>query len=125
MVALTRLAGADWTRTHNSSAAAVASAVNSAVSGSYHVCTGLTVAVTGAAVRSGPIPVELLSGATVLWAATLAAAIGDTASIEIDSLNVRASTNAHMILHTTAVGSAGSVHSISMWGYDVNDLGAA
>lgn len=125
MVALTRLAGAEWTRTHNSSAAAVASAVNSAVSGSYHVCSGLTVTVTGAAVRSGPIPVELLSGSNVLWASTLAAAIGDTASIEVDGLNVRASTNAHMILHTTAAGSAGSVHAVSFWGYSVNDLGAA
>lgn len=124
MVALTREGSADWTKTHTGAAAAVASAVNSAVTGAYHVCTGLTAYVTGADVKSGPVPVVLLSGSTVLWSGTLAAPIGGTANAEPKNLNIRGVTNENMILHTTAVGSAGSVHSVSFWGYDVNDFRA-
>ena len=109
---------AGWAVANTAAAAGTATCNRPAVALQRHVCTGISVSLGAGVAAQGPITAQLLDGATVLWAGTLAAAANGSAAIGPPGRWV-GSVNTQMTLAFLAGAAANTIESVSMTGYDV------
>lgn len=80
-------------------------------------CNAITVSLTCAATAQTQILVELLDGATQIWAAQMACLAGDSKCLIVTNLELAGSPNTAMTLHFSGAGVAGSFEAVTLTGY--------
>lgn len=111
--------GGDWQLANTTVAAGTATATQAAAVGKRHITLGGTASIAGM-VAAGTVTVQVLDGATVIWAAVLGGVAVSASSVNIPA-GLFGSVNTAMTVAFTG-GLAGALESVSLNGYDSNNV---
>jgi hypothetical protein len=110
-----------WTAVSEPVAATQATVTKAAgASGVKHVCYGIIATVACGATAQTPLNVELLDGASVVLAASIAAPVNGVGVVQLSGLHIPGTAATSMTLRISAAGVAASVSAVTLIGYDVD-----